>query len=124
METTLSLAKEQGLAALTLVAVIVLGVSTNGQFAALRAEMAAGHQTIRAEINEEFKAVRADMSDEFKAVRADMSDEFKAVRADMGEEFKAVRSEIAGANERLARVETRLDSIENRLYMDTALIPM
>ena len=98
METTISLAREHDLAALTLAAVIFLGASTNGQLAALRTGMA--------------------------ALRVDMNEEFKAVRSDMNEEFKAVRSEIADTNERLARVETRLDSIEDRLYMDTALTPM
>lgn len=42
----------------------------------------------------------------------------------MAEEFKAVRAEIANTNEGLARVETRLDSIADRLYMDTVRPPM
>ena len=57
-------------------------------------------------------------------VRAEMIKGDQAIRAEMAEEFKAVRADISALGERMARVETRLDSIEDRRYTDTAHAPM
>ena len=99
METTITILKEHTpTALLLLVAGFLLQNDLGGEIQEIRADMAANKEEIRADI--------------------------AALRADMNEEFKAVRAEIADTNERLARVETRLDSIEDRLYADTALPPM
>ena len=65
-----------------------------------------------------------DTGAEVRDLRADMVAGHQAIRAEMAEEFKAVRSDISDLRERMARVETRLESIEARLYMDTARPPM
>ena len=117
METTITILKQHAPMALMLVAAVIYLQNDLGE---IRSEIAADKEEIRADI----AALRADMNEEFKAVRADMTEEFKAVRTEMAEELTAVRSEISGTNERLARVETRLDSIEDRLYRDTARLPM
>ena len=75
-------------------------------------------------IRDDLTEVRTEMASNNQAIRAEMAGEFKAVRAEMAGEFGAVRAEMANTNERLARVEIRLDSIENRLYMDTARPPI
>ena len=148
METTFnSILKHNALLAVALSVVIYLQTGTSGDIQnlrddiqALRIEMAEGHQAIRtemvkgdqairagtnagfqairAEMAESDRAIRADMSEEFGAVRADMSEEFGAVRADMSEEFRAVRADISVLGERIARVETRLTSIERVFYAD------
>ena len=64
------------------------------------------------------------LDDEIQDLRADMVAGHQAIRTEMAEEFKAVRSDISDLRERMARVETRLESIEDRLYMDTARPPM
>lgn len=120
METTITILKQHApMALMLLAAVIYLQNDLGGEIQEIRADMAAD----KAEIRADMAALRADMNEEFRAVRADMNEEFKAVRAEMAEEFRAVRAEMADTNERLARVETRLDSIEDRLYMDTSLTP-
>ena len=121
METTITILKQHApMALMLLAAVIYLQNDLGGDIQELRTDMAEEFEAVRAEM----AALRADMNEEFKAVRAEMNEEFKAVRTEMGEELTGVRSEIAGTNERLARVETRLDSIEDRLYMDTARAPI
>ncbi len=64
------------------------------------------------------------MDDEIRELRIEMAADHQTIRTEMAEEFKAVRLDISQLGERLARVETRLDSIENRLYRDTALAPL
>ena len=86
METTFALAKEHGLSALTLVAVIYLGVSTNSQFAELRNEMNREHAELRGEMNREHAELRGDMY----------------------REHTDIRGSVAEVSERLARVETKL----------------
>ena len=109
MESTFALLKDNALVAIMfLVTALYLG----GDNDELRAEMRTELAEIRAGIAE----TRVDLT----AIRAEMAVNNQAIRAEMAEEFKAVRAEIANTNERLARVETRLDSIEDRLYMDTA----
>jgi len=113
METIFTLLKDNALVA---VMFLITALYLGGDNQVIRSDMAA----IRADI----AAVRAEMAANNQAIRTEMAEEFRAVRAEMAEEFKAVRAEIANTNERLARVETRLDSIEDRLYMDTARPPM
>ena len=107
METTISeVLKHGGPSTVVLVALLIVWADLNGALDEgldeLRAEMIKGDQAIRAEMNAGFQAIRAEMAEEFKAVRADIS--------------------VLG--ERMARLETRLDSIEDRLYTDTARPPM
>ena len=120
METIFTLLKDTALVAVMFeITALYLGGDnqvSRSDMAAIRADVTA----IRADI----AAVRAEMAANSQAIRTEMAEEFRAVRAEMAEEFKAVRAEIANTNERLARVETRLDSIEDRLYMDTARPPM
>ncbi len=98
METIITLLKDNALVAVMfLITALYLGGDS---------------QAIRADIT----SIRADLT----TIRAEMAANNQAIRTEMAEEFKAVRAEIANTNERLARVETRLDSIEDRLYMDTA----
>ena len=107
METTLSeVLKHGGPSTVVLVALLIVWADLNGALDEgldeLRAEIIKGDQSIRAEMNAGFRAIRADMAEEFKAVRAD----------------------ISALGERMARVETRLDSIEDRLYTDTSRPPL
>ena len=117
METTLSILKHGGPSTVVLVALLFLWADLSGALNEgldeLRAEMIKGDQAIRAEMNAGFQAIRAEMNAGDHAIRAEMAEEFKAVRAD-----------ISALGERMARVETRLDSIEDRLYTDTAHAPM
>ena len=85
-------------------------------FLAIALYLGGDSQAIRADI----AAIRADLT----SVRAEMAANNQAIRAEMAEEFKAVRAEIANSNERLARVGTRLDSMGDRIYMDSARPPM
>ncbi|MXX05840.1 MAG: hypothetical protein F4Z71_03680 [Gammaproteobacteria bacterium] len=123
METIFTLLKDNALVAVMfLITALYLGGDNQvirSDMAAIRTEMAA-IRTEMAAIRTDVTATRADIA----AVRAEMAANNQAIRTEMAEEFKAVRAEIANTNERLARVETRLDSIEDRLYMDTARPPM
>ena len=109
METIFTLLKDNALVA---VMFLITALYLGGDNQVIRSDMAA----IRTDVT----ATRTDIA----AVRAEMAANNQAIRTEMAEEFKAVRAEIANTNERLARVETRLDSIEDRLYMDTARPPM
>ena len=121
MDTTITILKENApMATMLLLAGLLLQNNLGGNVQALRADMVAGFQSIRADMAAGHQAIRAGMAAGDQAIRTEMA----AVRAELAEEFKGVRSEIAETNERLARVETRLDSIEDRLYMDTARAPM
>ena len=99
METTITILKQHAPMALMLLAAVIY---------------------LQNDLGGDIQKLRTDMAEEFKAVRAEMTEGFRAIRAEMGGELTGVRSEIAGTNERLARVETRLDSIEDRLYTDTS----
>lgn len=103
METTISeVLKHGGPSTVVLVALLIVWADLNGALDELRAEMVNGDQAIRTEMNAGFQAIRAEMAEEFKAVRADVS----------------------ALGERLARVETRLYSIEDWLYTDTSRPPL
>ena len=131
MESAVTLLKENTPMALMLVVGgFLLQYDLGGDIQEIRTDMAEEFKVVRAEIialrtdmNEEFKAVRAEMAASDLAIRADMYDGFGAIRAEIAAELTGVRSEIADSNERLARVETRLDSIEDWLYRDTAVPP-
>ena len=132
MDTTITILKENApMATMLLLAGLLLQNNLGGNVQALRAEMVAGFESIRADMAADHQAIRAGMAAGDQAIRTGMAagdqairTDIAAVRAELAEEFKSVRSEIAETNERLARVETRLDSIEDRLYMDTARAPM
>ena len=128
METTISLAKEHGLAALTLLAVIYLSANTNGQFAALRdqinrehaemrgehTEMRGEHAEIRAEMNGEHVKLRGEHAE----LRVELNTELAELRGDMNQNHTDIRGTISEVSERAARVETRLGGIEERLGRD------
>ena len=124
METTLSILKHGGPSTVVLVALLFIWADLNGALNGglneLRAEMIKGDQAIRAEMNAGFQAIRAEMNAGFQAIRAEMNAGDQAIRAEMGGGFKLVRADISALGERMARVETRLDSIEDRLYTDTS----
>ena len=98
METTISLAKEHGLAALTLLGVIWLGFNTNGQFAALQDQ-----------INREHTDIRSEMNREHADIREEMNREHAELRGEMYREHTDIRGSIAEVSERLGHVETNLD---------------
>ena len=153
METTIpAILKQGGLPAVVLVALLIFWADFNGKFQALdegldelRAEMVKGDQATRVEVNAGFQAIlaemaesdqairaeiaesnqsiRAEMNAGFQAIRAEMAESDQAIRAEMAESDQAIRADISALGERMARVETRLDSIEDRLYMDTSLAP-
>ena len=142
METTIpAILKQGGLPAVVLVALLIFWADFNGKFQALdegldelRAEMVKGDQATRVEVNAGFQAIRAEMAESGQSIRAEMAESdqairaemnagFQAIRAEMAESDQAIRADISALGERMARVETRLDSIEDRLYMDTALAP-
>ena len=106
METTITILKENApVAVMLLLAVMFLQHDLGGEIQALRADMAAG-----------FQAIRTEMAAGDQAIRAEMAAGEKAVRSELTREFKAERADISQLGERLARVETRLDSIEDRFY--------
>ncbi len=114
METTISLAKEHGLAALTLLAVLYVAVNTND----LRGQMAEGHRSILAEMAEGHQAIRAVMAEGDQTPRTGMTREFRSFRAEMAADHQAIRADISALDERVARVETRVGGIEERLERD------
>ena len=113
METVITQLKDNALVALM---IMITALYLGGDSRAIRSEL----DEIRAEMAENDQSIRTEIA----ALRADMVANNQAIRAEMAEEFKAVRAKIADTNERLARVETRLDSIEDRLYLDTVRPPM
>ena len=58
------------------------------------------------------------LDDEIQSFRADMAEEFKAVRAEVAAGDRAIRADVSALGERMARVETRLASVERVLYAD------
>ena len=64
-----------------------------------------------------------DVRDDIQTLRTEMNAEFRAIRAEMGEGDKSIRAELSNTNERLARVETRLTSVERILYADIDPLP-
>ena len=139
METTFtSMLKHNALPVAALSVVIYLQTGTSGDIQnlrddiqtlrtemseghqAIRAEMGKGDQAIRAEMGKGDQAIRAEMNAGFQAIRAEMNAGFQAIRAEMAESDQAIRADISVLGERMARVETRLDSIEDRLYTDTS----
>ena len=51
-------------------------------------------------------------------LRAEMIKGDQAIRAEMNDGLQPIRAEMANTNERLARVETRLTSVERILHAD------
>lgn len=124
METTYAFLRQNALASFLVLAVL----SANGQIwlsnnsiqgledeiRDLRADMLAGDQMLRAEMTE----IRAEMVKGDQAIRAEMNAGFQSVRAEMAKGDQSIRAELSNTNERLARVETRLTSVERILYAD------
>ena len=121
METTFtSMLKHNALPVAALSVVIYLQTGTSGDIQNLRDDI----QTLRTEMSEGHQAIRAEMSKGDQAIRAEMNAGFQAIRTEMAESDQAIRADISVLGERMARVETRLDSIEDRLYTDTSRPPM
>ena len=126
METTIySILKYNALPTVALSVVIYLQTGTSGDIQDLRedvrnlrAEMVEGHQEIRAEMVKGDQAIRAEMNAGFQSIRAEMAEGDQAFRAEMAAGDQSIRAELANTNERLARVETRLTSVERVLYAD------
>jgi len=128
METTYAFLKQNALSTFLVVAVL----SANGQIwlsnnriqglddeiQDLRAEMAEGHQEIRAEMVKGDQEIRAEMNAGFQSIRAEMAAGDQSIRAEMAESNQAIRADISVLGGRVARVETRLTSVERILYED------
>ena len=106
METTITLFKQHGpIAGMLTLAVFFLLSSMDGRFQSMDGRLQG--------MDDEIQELRIEMAEEFKAVRVDMAADHQAIRTEMAEEFKAVRSDVSNLVERVARVETRLDSIHD-----------
>ena len=117
METTYAFLKQNALASFLVVAV----VSANGQLwlsntriQGLEEEI----QDLRADMLTSDQMLRADMLASDQMLRAEMVKGDQAIRAEMNAGFQSIRVEMANTNERLARVETRLTSVERILHAD------
>ena len=106
METTYAFLKQNALASFLVVAV----VSANGQLWLLNTRIQG--------LEEEIQDLRADMLTSDQMLRAEMIKGDQAIRAEMNAGFQSIRAEMANTNERLARVETRLTSVERILHAD------
>jgi hypothetical protein len=80
---------------------------TQGEFSAMREEMAAGFREVRSEMATEFKAVRSEMAAEFGAVRQEMRDgdeetrrEMRVLHEDLVERIKLLGEGLNGAGRR------------------------
>lgn len=100
METTInSIIKHNALPTAALSVLIYLQVGMGGDIQDVREDI----QTLREDV---------------QTLRAEMNTEFRAIRAEIAEVDKSIRAELSNTNERLARVETRLTSVERVLYAD------
>ncbi|MYE29790.1 MAG: hypothetical protein F4X78_08700 [Gammaproteobacteria bacterium] len=104
METTIySILKYNALPTVALSVVIYLQTGTSGDIQDLR---------------EDVRNLRAEMVEGHQEIRAEMVKGDQAIRAEMAAGDQSIRAELANTNERLARVETRLTSVERILYAD------
>ena len=128
METTFAIFKRNSLNAALMLAVLFMNGQIwlmNGRIEGLddeiqsfRADMAEEFKAVRAEMAAGDQAIRADMAESNQAIRADMAESNRAIRADMAESNRAIRADVSALGERMARVETRLASVERVLYAD------
>ena len=117
METTYAFLKQNALASFLVVAV----VSANGQIWLLNTRIQGLEeeiQDLRADMFASDQMLRADMLASDRMLRAEMVKGDQAIRAEMNAGFQSIRAEMANTNEWLARVETRLTSVERILYAD------
>lgn len=117
METTYAFLKQNALAGFLVVAV----VSANGQIWLLNTRIQGLEeeiQDLRADMLTSDQMLRADMLASDRMLRAEMIKGDQAIRAEMNAGFQSIRAEMANTNERLARVETRLTSVERILHAD------
>ena len=115
METTInSILKYNALPTVALSVVIYLQTGTSGDIQDLREDV----QNLRAEMVEGHQEIRAEMVKGDQAIRAEMNAGFQSIRAEMAAGDQSIRAELSNTNERLARVETRLTSVERVLYAD------
>ena len=82
---------------------------------AQRAELLTAMEAQRSELLTAMEAQRADILDvvrsEIGGLRAEIGGEIGSLRAEIGGEIGGLRAEIADLRERVARIETRLDTI-------------
>lgn len=116
METTInSFLKQNGLAAAALSVLIYLQAGAGGDIQDLRGDIQNLHgdiQTLRTEMAEGHQEIRAEL------VKGD-----QAIRAEMTAGDQSIRAEVSALGERIARVETRLTSVERILYADLDPLP-
>ena len=121
METAITILKQHGPTG----AVLVLGLFMHGSIQGLDERILGLDQKIQG-LDQKFQGLdgqiqelRIDMVEEFKAVRSEMAAADQSIRSEMAEGFQAVRSDISDLGERMARVETRVEGIEERLDRDS-----
>ncbi len=114
METAITILKQHGPTG----AVLVLGLFMHGSIQGLDERILGLDQKIQG-LDGQIQELRIDMAEEFKAVRSEMAAADQSIRSEMAEGFQAVRSDISDLGERMARVETRVEGIEERLDRDS-----
>ena len=111
METTInSILKYNALPAAALSVVIYLQAGTSGDIQDMRGEIR--------NMRDDIQAQRTEMVKGDQSIRAGMNAGFQSIRAEMAAGDQSIRAELADTNERLARVDTRLTSVERILYAD------
>ncbi len=114
METAITILKQHGPTG----AVLVLGLVIFGSIQGLDDRIQGLDQRIQG-LDGEIQELRIDMAEEFKAVRSEMAVADQSIRSEMAAGIEAVRSDISDLGERVARVETKVEGIEERLDRDS-----
>ena len=101
METTIATLKENApFAVMLLLAVIYLD---------------RGQNELRVEMNRGFGELRDEMYQENTAIRQDLTTGHASIRQDMSTGHTSLRQGISDLGERMARVETKVDNIDQRM---------
>ena len=119
METTITILRDNApFAAMLLLAVLYLKQDVTG----LRSDIDEDLTELKSEMSQDIAGLKSEMRQDIAGLRSDMDRRFTEMgqdiaklRSDTDRRFTEVRSDIAGLGERMARVETRLGSIEKRL---------
>ena len=114
METTFTFIKKNYALAILLLALLYLKADMDRGFSEARLE----RTELRSEMTANNQSIRAEMTANIQSVRAEMTD----MRSEMHGGFTAVRSDIADLGERMARVESKIEGIDGRLYRVEGLL--
>ena len=115
METTVMFIKQHGpVAAMIVLAGLFFNSSLDERFERLDERFERQDERIQG-LSDQIQQLRIEMSEEFKAVRSEMAAGDQAIRAEMAAGFRLVQAQISDLGERMARVETKTDGIEERL---------